>query len=133
MQPLADGRSNILLQGLARFEIEREWYDNPYREATISLTVGDAEASLDPAVRRRLFTVLETYLRSRDDMPTWQEMFRQETNDEIIVNALSTYLECTPLEKQFLLEADSLQQQARRLSDLIEFMMHDRSGAKGWG
>ena len=49
------------------------------------------------------------------------------------MNTLSTYLECTPLEKQFLLEADSLHQQARRLSDLIEFMMHDQSGGKGWG
>jgi hypothetical protein len=37
------------------------------------------------------------------------------------------------LEKQFLLEADSLHQQARRLTDLIEFMMHDQSGAKGRG
>ena len=133
VQPLADGRSNILLQGLERFEIEREWYDHAYREATIALAVRDTEASLDPAVRQRLFTVLETYLRSRDDMPTWQEIFRVDANDEIIVNALSTYLDCTPLEKQFLLEADNLQQQARRLSDLIEFMMHDRSGAKGWG
>jgi hypothetical protein len=133
VQPLADGRSNILLQGLERFEIEREWYDHAYREATIALAVRDTEASLDPAVRQRLFTVLETYLRSHDDMPTWQEIFRVDANDEIIVNALSTYLDCTPLEKQFLLEADSLQQQARRLSDLIEFMMHDRSGAKGWG
>ena len=133
VQPLADGRSNILLQGLERFEIEREWYDHAYREATIALAVRDTEVSLDPAVRQRLFTVLETYLRSRDDMPTWQEIFRVDANDEIIVNALSTYLDCTPLEKQFLLEADNLQQQARRLSDLIEFMMHDRSGAKGWG
>jgi Lon protease-like protein len=66
-------------------------------------------------------------------VPTWQEIFREEASDEIVVNALSTYLECTPLEKQFLLEADSLHQQARRLSDLIGFMMHDRSGAKGWG
>lgn len=39
VQPLADGRSNILLQGLERFVIEREWYDKAYREATISLTV----------------------------------------------------------------------------------------------
>jgi hypothetical protein len=30
------------------------------------------------------------------------------------------------------LEAESLLQQARRLSDLIEFMIHDRSGTKGW-
>jgi uncharacterized protein len=133
VQPLTDGRSNILLQGLERFEIEHEWYDNPYREATISLTVRSAEPSLDPTVRQHLFAVLESYLQSRSEVPTWQEIFREEASDEIVVNALSTYLECTPLEKQFLLEADSLHQQARRLSDIIEFMMHDQSGAKGWG
>jgi uncharacterized protein len=133
VQPLDDGRSNILLQGLERFEIEHEWYDKAYREATISLSVRGTETSLDSSVRRRLFTVLESYLRSRDDVPTWQELFREEISDEIVVNTLSAYLECTPLEKQFLLEADSLHQQARRLSDLIEFMLHDQSGAKGWG
>lgn len=133
VQPLADGRSNILLQGLERFAIKREWYDKSYREATIAITVRGAETSLDPTVRRRLFTILESYLQSCDDVPTWQELFREEVSDEIVVNTLSTYLECTPLEKQFLLEADSLHQQARRLSDLIEFMIHDRSGAKGRG
>jgi Lon protease-like protein len=60
-------------------------------------------------------------------------LFREEVSDEIVVNTLSTYLECTPLEKQFLLESDSLHQQARRLSDLLEFMMHDRSDEKGRG
>ena len=133
VQTLADGRSNILLQGLERFAIEREWYDKAYREATIAVTIRGTETSLDPLVRRRLFAMLESYLQSRDDVPTWQELFREEVSDEIVVNTLSAYLECTPLEKQFLLEADSLHQQARRLSDLIEFMIHDRSGAKGWG
>lgn len=133
VQTLADGRSNILLQGLERFAIEREWYDKAYREATIAVTIRGTETSLDPMVRRRLFAMLESYLQSRNDVPTWQELFREEVSDEIIVNTLSTYLEGTPLEKQFLLEADSLHQQARRLSDLIEFMIHDRSGAKGWG
>jgi len=133
VQSLADGRSNILLQGLERFEIEREWYDKSYREATISLTVRGTETTLDPMVRQRLFTILESYLLSRDDVATWQELFQEEVSDEIVVNTLSSYLECTPLEKQFLLEADSLHQQARRLTDLIEFMMHDQSGAKGRG
>ena len=133
VQTLADGRSNILLQGVERFAIEREWYDKAYREATIAVPVRGTETSLDPVVHRRLFTMLESYLQSRDDVPTWQELFRDGVSDEIVVNTLSTYLECTPLEKQFLLEADSLHQQARRLSDLIEFMIHDRSGAKGWG
>ena len=35
VQPLPDGRSNILLQGLERCEISEEHLDKPYREATI--------------------------------------------------------------------------------------------------
>ena len=92
-----------------------------------------AEPSLDPAVRQRLVTTLEEYLRSRQDAPAWQGWFREDVSDDILVNTLSTYLDCTPLEKQFLLEALSLHQQARRLSDLIQFLMHDHHGAKGWG
>ncbi len=133
VQPLADGRSNILLQGLERFEIIVESYEKPYRQASITLKPRAAEASLDPGVRQRLVTALEDYLRSRQDAPTWQGWFREDVSDDILVNTLSTYLDCTPLEKQFLLEAASLHQQARRLSDLIQFLMHDHHGAKGWG
>ncbi|HLZ32465.1 MAG TPA: LON peptidase substrate-binding domain-containing protein [Nitrospira sp.] len=133
VQPLADGRSNILLQGLERFEIADESHEKPYRQASIMLKMRGAEASLDPAVRQRLVTALEDYLHSRKEPPTWQGWFREEVSDDILVNTLSTYLDCTPLEKQFLLEADSLHQQARRLSDLIQFLMHDHHGAKGWG
>ncbi|HSB43673.1 MAG TPA: LON peptidase substrate-binding domain-containing protein [Nitrospira sp.] len=133
VQPLADGRSNILLQGMERFEISEESYDKPYRRASITLKTREAEARLDPAVRQRLVTALEEYLRSRQEPPTWQSWFREDVSDDILVNTLSTYLDCTPLEKQFLLEADSFHQQARRLSDLIQFLMHDHHGAKGWG
>ena len=133
VQPLADGRSNILLQGLERFEIATESCDKPYRQAAIALKPRGVEASLDPAVRQRLVTALEEYLRTRQDAPAWQGWFREEVSDDILVNTLSAYLECTPLEKQFLLEADTLHQQARRLGDLIQFLMHDHHGAKGWG
>ena len=133
VQPLPDGRSNILLQGLERFEIGEESYDKPYRQATVTVKARETEPSLDPAVRQRLVTALEEYLRSRQDPPTWQGWFREEVSDDILVNTLSTYLDCTPLEKQFLLEAESLHQQARRLCDLIQFLLHDHHGAKGWG
>jgi Lon protease-like protein len=79
-----------------------------------------------------LIDVLGRYLQTREDSAAWQGFFREEVGDEVLVNTLSTYLECTPLEKQFLLEADGLRQQARRLNDLIQFMLHDRHGAKGW-
>ena len=133
VQPLADGRSNILLQGLERFEATEELHDQPYRQATIALKARGAEASLSQAVRQRLVTTLESYLRSRPEPTTWQGWFREDVSDDILVNTLSSYLDCTPLEKQFLLEADSLHQQAGRLSDLIQFLMHDHHGAKGWG
>ena len=131
VQPLADGRSNILLQGLERFEIGAESFDKPYRQASITLKMRGEEASLDSSVRQRLVGVLEEYLHSRKDPPTWQAWFREDVSDEILVHTLSSYLECTPLEKQFLLEAQTLHQQARRLSDLIQFLMHDHHGAKG--
>lgn len=133
VQPLADGRSNVLLQGLERFEVAQESYDKSYRQANITLKPRKAATILEGLVRRRLVASLEDYLCARDEAPTWQGWFREDVNDEILVNTLSTYLDCTPLEKQFLLEADSLQQQARRLNDLIQFLIHDHHGAKGWG
>jgi Lon protease-like protein len=133
VQPLVDGRSNILLQGVERFEIQTEHFERPYREASIKLAPHGAGGELDPTVRSKLVRTLEEFLKSRDDGPTWQALFRDEVSDDILIHTLSTYLECTPLEKQFLLEADSLQQQARRLGDLLQFMMHDPHGAKGWG
>jgi Lon protease-like protein len=132
VQPLADGRSNILLQGLERFEVVEESYDRAYRQANIELKPKQ-QTVLDQALRQHLVSALEDYLHTRDQQPTWQSWFREEVSDDILVNTLSTYLDCTALEKQFLLEADNLHQQARRLCDLIHFLMHDRHGAKGWG
>ena len=132
VQPLADGRSNILLQGLERCDIQAEHFDQPYREATVRVNAQLPEEQLAGTVRRALIDVLGRYLQTREDSAAWQGFFREEVRDEVLVNTLSTYLECTPLEKQFLLEADGLHQRARRLNDLIQFMLHDHHGAKGW-
>ncbi len=132
VQPLPDGRSNILLQGLERCEIQKEHFEKPYREATIRLTPRRAEEGLNADLRRALIEALTRYLQTREDSAAWQGFFRDEVRDEVLVNTLSTYLECTPLEKQFLLEADGLHQRARRLNDLIQFMLHDQHGPRGW-
>jgi Lon protease-like protein len=132
VQPLPDGRSNILLQGLERCEIHEEHFEKPYREATICIKPRPSEEALAADVRRALIDILGRYLQTREDSTAWQGFFREEVSDEVLVNTLSTYLECTPLEKQFLLEADGLHQRARRLNDLIQFMLHDQHGAMGW-
>lgn len=131
VQPLPDGRSNILLQGLERCEISEEHFDKPYREATIQVTPMRSTEGLAKGVRRALVDVLGRYLQAREDSAAWQGFFREEVSDEVLVNTLSTYLDCTPLEKQFLLEADGLHQRARRLNDLVQFMLHEPHGIKG--
>lgn len=132
VQPLPDGRSNILLQGLERGEILEEHFEKPYREATIRVTPMQSNEGLSAGVRRSLIEVLGRYLQAREDNAAWQGFFREEVSDEVLVNTLSTYLDCTPLEKQFLLEADGLHQRARRLNDVVQFMLHEHRGAKDW-
>lgn len=131
IHPLPDGRSNILLQGLERCVLQVEHFEKPYREATIHVKPTLPEKGLSEGVRGALIEVLSRYLQTRDGSAAWQGFFREEVSDEVLVNTLATYLECTPLEKQFLLEADGLLQRARRLNDLIQFMLHDRHGARG--
>ncbi len=134
LQQLPDGRSNILLQGLRRYEIRDQYYERPYREARIALKDEETHVSLDASVRAELLRAVGDYLRTAGDAVTWREFFRLDIPDEILVNHLSAGLECTPLEKQFLLEAESLRQRARRLNDLIQFMLHEQGGTiKGWG
>ncbi len=132
IQSLPDGRSNILLQGLERFEVRQEFHEKSYREAAIALKPRKPESALDPAVRAYLIEVFEDCLHADEDHPSWQHFFREDVSDDVLVNTLSTHLDCTPLEKQFLLEADSLQQQARRLIDLIQFKVYERDEVKGW-
>jgi Lon protease-like protein len=133
VQPLPDGRSNILLQGLHRFEICEQFFEKSYREVRAILKPGEADVSLEPPVRAELLQTLERYLSVREDGQQWRELVHRNLDDEVLVNSLATFLDLTPLEKQFLVEADSLLQRARRLHDLLQFKLDERGGAKGWG
>ena len=133
VQQSPDGRSNILLQGLERYEILEELGGKSYRRANIVLKPQDKDATLDGTLRAELTQAFQEFLQEHDDGHDWQALFPVDTNDEVLVNTLSTYLDFTPLEKQFLLEADSLRQQAQRLHALIQFKQHERDGSRGWG
>jgi uncharacterized protein len=133
IQSLVDGRSNILLQGIDRYQIREEVGGKSYRRATIDLNTQDTSSGLDRTLREGLIGIFQESLTSQEDLAVWQRLFPLDRNDEVLVNALSSYLDFTPLEKQFLLEADSLQQQAHRLYDLVQFKRHEPNGARGWG
>jgi hypothetical protein len=120
VEPLADGRSNIVLRGLTKFRIQEEGgAEKPYRLAQVESIVegvsrGDRERLF--AIRSRLEeVVLATVSKGRRE-----RSFPPDIPDEDLVNALSQYLELEPLERQALLESDGVVARAKRLLELLE-------------
>jgi Lon protease-like protein len=117
---LADGRFNIVLRGVERFRILQEDHDRSYRRALVEPL---AEHTLTPQDRdavRHQRTKLESLLApavgsSESDPRTTAAM-----SDEDLINALAQYLGLEPLEKQALLEHQSLRWRAESLVELLE-------------
>jgi Lon protease-like protein len=136
VQALSDGRFNILLQGLSRFEIQEELGCESFRQGQIRLADFSApEKKLPSDVRAELVKLVGNFLLTREDGAALANFLKQPVDDEALVHNLSFALDFTPLEKQFLLEADSLVQQARRLLDLLQFKRYElnESPGGGWG
>lgn len=134
VQSLPDGRFNILLQGLCRFEVQTELEAVPYRRGQIELMdQGLTRGGLPPEIRAELLKVVTAVLKGREEGVGLSTLLKQPLHDEALVQNLSLGLDFTPLEKQFLLESDSLVQQARRLLDLLQFKLYERNDSTGWG
>lgn len=129
-----DGRSNIILEGLCRYEIQEEFFETSYRLARITLQPKDAFCSLENTLlRSNLISLATKYLRGMQASDLCKLITAQPLTDGVLVNSLCSCLDLTPLEKQFLLESCNLLQQARRLIDLIKFKIEERSPRPGWG
>ncbi len=134
VQHLSDGRFNVLLQGLRRFEIQDEIGCESYRQGRIMVKeYPPLQAMLPPELRSELQKIAGNFLLSREDGMALANFLKQPVDDEALVQNLSFGIDFTPLEKQFLLEADTLIQQARRILDLLQFKRYERNDLAGWG
>ena len=134
VQNLSDGRFNVLLQGLRRFEITDEVGIESYRQGSIELRdFVPLAAKLPPELRAEILKVVGNFLLSQEDGMALTNFLKQPVDDEALVHNLSFGLDFTPLEKQFLLEADTVVQQARRLLELLQFKRYERNDSAGWG
>ena len=124
---LDDGRYNIVLKGLQRCRYdEQQSVSTPYRQAKQTLLPESLESlNLGPVARVKLVEVAESYLNMKKAHDLSQLIASEEFDDAVLVNSLSSGLDFTPLEKQFLLEAEHLLQRARRLTDLLKFKLAD--------
>ena len=130
--PLGDGRSNLILHGLTRYVIEEELFDASYRKAKITVPSHHPFHTLDePSMRTTVTELAVRYLTARKAKELCALVTNASITDAVLVNSLSSCLDFTTIEKQFLLESDSLCRQARRLIDLLRFKLSDVMSPSG--
>lgn len=130
VEPLADGRSNVLLQGVREFEIGEEDQERSYRRASVRWR--DAAVDTLPAgLKGEIHERMERLLRGRRSGLAAQLLDDSSVSDDLLVNFLCYALDVVPLEKQALLEAPSLLERARRLCDVLHFALEARAFGGG--
>lgn len=130
VEPLDDGRSNILLHGLREFVIGEENHDLPFRRASVSWRA-PLGGELDPALRRRIRDLVTRFLGDREPKLARKLLDDASVPDELLVNFLCYALDFSPLEKQALLDVGSLRQRGTRLCEVVQFALE--GGGVGGG
>lgn len=117
-EKLADGRYNLVLRGTARFRIEFEHPGASYRRASVeALADGlEDESQLDPMRRRVLAAIGEAA-----DGPS-ALVLQNELPHDVFVNALAQTMSLSPVERQSLLDCDSIGARYERLLQILEFL-----------
>jgi Lon protease-like protein len=124
---LEDGRYNIVLRARSRFRVLEEHGGEPYRLATVAMLSdhpGD-EAALDRLRKQVLATIAQAADGPRS------LVLQGELPHELLVNALCQSLGLSPVEKQSLLDCDTLEARYGRLLEILEFHVLERSAGGG--
>lgn len=128
-EALPDGRFNIVLRGLVRFRVGQEHAGEPYRLASVvpmPETVGDV-AALE-AARPKLLAAIGR----ASDGPAVLVM-QNELPAPHFVNALCQSLDLEPVERQSLLDCDSVEERCRRLVEILEWKAVEQTHGSGGG
>jgi uncharacterized protein len=126
---LPDGRFNIVLRGLCRFQILDEHPGEPYRIASVrglDDPAGDLKAL--EASRPRLLAAIGR----ASDGPAVLVM-QNELPADAFVNALCQSLDLEPLERQSLLDCDSVSERCDRLVEILEWKAAEQAHGGGGG
>lgn len=116
---LADGRYNIVLQGVDRVRLAGETDDRSYRRAFIE-PLGDALAHGEREPLHEARQRLEALVAPFADPSGGEMRIPASVPDVELVNALAQYLPLEPVEKQALLERDGVLARCHALIELLE-------------
>ncbi len=126
-EPLADGRYNILLRGATRFRLVGEHEGEPYRLGTVEALADTPGDAADIETRRH--AVLAAIGRSSEGPVSL--VLQAELPADLFVNALAQSLDIAPVEKQSLLDCDTIAGRYGRLLEILDFLLLERARAGG--
>jgi hypothetical protein len=120
MEPLPDGRFNILLKGLRECRIKEELSGKLYREAVVEWRPL-AKGALASDLRQELNRLIETYLQKNEAVQKF--LADPSVEDDFFINFFAFHLPFLPIEKQTLLEAETIPERATLLRDMLDFKL----------
>jgi Lon protease-like protein len=128
--PLPDGRCNILLYGMAEYQIGREIVDrSSYRQAQVVLRDEPKPMEAGPLdhSRAEILTLLREIIDP--DSPLLKVLEDGSIDGATWINVCCFWLNVDPMEKQTLLEAQSLEERAGRLIEVLRFVTAEKNAA----
>lgn len=115
-EELEGGRYNIVLRGASRFRVVQEHAGEPYRLARVEPDPEKpGDAARVEAVRDKVLAALSAGASEA------MSAVLAQLPDDVFVNGLSQSLGFDPLERQSLLECDTIEERLARLLALVEF------------
>jgi Lon protease-like protein len=126
---LPDGRSNILLQGVREFVPREQRFDRSYRTAEVEWRAAfEKGLRLDAVLRGALVERIRAAI-GEQGAESVRLLSDPTLSDEMLVNLFAFALDLPVVEKQGLLEIDSLPERARQLLETLEFHALEREFA----
>lgn len=119
-EKLPDGRFNIVLQGLERFRVREEDTSQAYRIGRIETLTSAEPSHADVATLRALRDRLERMLAPLVERAGGELNVPASMSDIDVIHALAQYMDLAAVEKQALLECDTVVARATALADLLE-------------
>jgi Lon protease-like protein len=128
---LADGRFNLMLQGVERFRVREEDDSRVYRMGLIDRLSGDVPSPSDAVALHALRDRIQHLLVPLVERGGSELTVPSTMTDADVIHALAQYLDLAVIEKQALLECDTLLSRATALADLLE-MKAMTGGTAAW-
>lgn len=126
-EPLEDGRWNLLIQGVQTLRLTEEIPGRPYRQVRVQSLPFEGSEGLRKDEEGRLMTALQRYGKRHHIGAQLDELLSLGMSQVVLLNTLAMALDFAPVEKQFLLESETLHEFSDRILQLMEFTLSGRN------